>query len=82
MTKYFKQQIKKYKWLYLFLIPAVVLALMFSYLPMVGLLMAFKGEMDFVLNTPIEAFMQAEWTLEHFQKIFSDADILHYIVTR
>lgn len=80
MTKYFKQQIKKYKWLYLFLIPAVVLALMFSYFPMVGLLMAFKGEMDLVLLTPIEAFMQAEWTMEHFQKIFSDAEILHFIV--
>ena len=48
MKAYTKIQLKKYKGLYLFLIPGIVLALIFSYLPMVGLLIAFKDNINFI----------------------------------
>ena len=81
MKAYTKIQLKKYKGLYLFLIPGIVLALIFSYLPMVGLLIAFKDNINFIrYSNPLEAFANAQWTFEHFQKIFSDHDIYKYII--
>ncbi|MBQ8374056.1 MAG: sugar ABC transporter permease [Clostridia bacterium] len=80
MKKHEKVLFQRYKSLYLFLIPAVVLALVFSYLPMVGLLMGFKGEMLIGRYGPIEAFLRADWTFEHFIKIFSDPTIGKYIL--
>ena len=80
MDKHVKEQLKKYKTLYPFLIPAVVLALVFAYLPMVGLLIAFKDKINFVkYSNPLTAFSKAKWTFAHFEKIFSDADIGKYI---
>lgn len=80
MDKHVKEQLKKYKTLYPFLIPAVVLALIFAYLPMVGLLIAFKDKINFVkYSNPLTAFSKAKWTFAHFEKIFSDADIGKYI---
>lgn len=76
----FKEKWKQGKSLVPFVIPAVALALLFSYLPMVGLLIAFKDNINFIrYNNPIEAFMQATWTFDHFKKIFSDPEILKYI---
>lgn len=80
MKQHEKTLLKRYKTLYPFLIPAVLLALVFSYLPMVGLLIAFKDNLNFIkYSNPVEAFMHAEWTFDHFATIFSDADIGKYI---
>ncbi len=80
MQQHKKVLLKRYKTLYPFLIPAVLLALVFSYLPMAGLLIAFKDNLNFVrYSNPLEAFSHAEWTLKHFATIFSDADIGKYI---
>ena len=80
MQKHVKESFKKYAGLYPFLIPAVVLALLFSYLPMVGLLIAFKDQINFIrYDNPLDAFLNASWTFDHFIKIFSDAEIGKYI---
>lgn len=80
MKEHKKVLLKRYKTLYPFLIPAVLLAVVFSYLPMAGLLIAFKDNLNFVrYSDPLEAFSKAEWTLKHFVTIFSDADIVKYI---
>ncbi len=62
----------------LFVLPAALLTLIFSYLPMVGLLMAFKDYSLF--DSPIGPFISiftSEWVgMEHFRKIYSDPKFL------
>lgn len=70
---------KKYKSLIPFVIPAVLFALVFSYLPMVGILIAFKDHPNFLRYEVFEAFSKSKWTLANFEKLFSDPDILKYI---
>ena len=74
-----KHRIKKYRWLFLFLVPAVVFALLFSYLPMVGILVGFKDNLNLIRYSPLKAFAKADWTLEHFQRIFSSSEFLHIL---
>ena len=70
---------KKYKSLIPFVIPAVLFALVFSYLPMAGILIAFKDHPNFIRYDVFEAFAKSDWTLENFERLFSDPDILKYI---
>lgn len=78
---YLKKQLKKYGSLYPFLIPAMLLALVFSYLPMAGLVIAFKDNINFIrYDSPLEAFMNASWSFQHFRTIFSDPEIYKYII--
>ena len=70
---------KKYKTLIPFVIPAVLFALVFSYLPMTGILIAFKEHPNFIRYDVFEAFAKSDWTLENFERLFSDPDILKYI---
>mgnify|MGYP005886144719 CR=1 FL=1 len=71
--KNFGNATKKYGNLFIFYIPAVVLALVFSYLPMSGLIMAFKENPNLLgAASPVESILQAEWVgFENFIKIFS-----------
>lgn len=63
----FIKQLKKHRIFYLFLLPAVVMVFLFSYMPLWGILIAFK---DFKMARGI---MGSEWVgLEHFQKLFAD----------
>ena len=65
-SEFFKM-LKKHRMFYLFLLPAVVMVFLFSYMPFWGILIAFK---DFKLARGI---MGSEWVgLEHFRKLFSD----------
>jgi putative aldouronate transport system permease protein len=57
--------------LYLFLIPALLLVFVFSYLPMLGTVIAFKDYQIFAGKNPIDAIFQSKWVgFEHFNKIF------------
>ena len=61
------KRIKKHRMFYLFLIPAAVMVFLFSYMPMWGIIIAFK---DFKMARGI---MGSEWVgLKHFQKLFTD----------
>lgn len=81
MNYIIKKQLKKYKTLYLFLIPAVVIALLFSYLPMLGLIMAFFDNIKLLRFDPITAiFVKGEFVwFQHFVTIFSDGEIARII---
>lgn len=74
-----KKNFKKNKGLIPFVIPAVIFALVFSYLPMLGIVLAFKDQPNFILYEPIEAIIRSDWTMANFAKIFSDPDILRAI---
>ena len=73
-------RIKKHRSLIPFVIPAIVFALVFCYLPMIGILIAFKESPNFGRYDAFEAFSRAEWTMENFEKIFSDPEIMKYVV--
>lgn len=75
----FKDGVRKNKGLIPFIIPAMIFAVIFSYLPMIGILIAFKDNPNFGRYDVFEAFGRAEWTLDNFRILFSDAEILKYI---
>lgn len=61
------ENVKKNKMMYLFLLPAVLLTFVFSYMPMWGIIIAFK---DFKMARGI---WDSDWVgLYHFRKLFSD----------
>ena len=72
-------KLKKHRSLIPFVIPAVLFALVFSYLPMVGILIAFKDNPNFGRYPVFEAFSRADWTLDNFKILFSDPEILRYV---
>lgn len=62
---YFKQ----HYWLYLLLLPGLLYFIMFRYVPMGGLVMAFKN------YSPFKGLWGSEWVgFEHFAKFFSNQD--------
>ncbi len=66
-TGYLKKEIRKYLPFYLFLLPALILVILFCYMPMEGLMIAFK---DYKMARGIEG---SEWVgLQHFQALFAD----------
>lgn len=63
-----QSKLKKYLPYYLMLLPLVVFLIVFCYLPMGGVLMAFE---DF---RPARGLFRSEWVgLENFRKVFSDS---------
>ena len=74
-----RDKIAKHKHLIPFVIPAIVFALIFCYLPMAGIVIAFKDEPRFLRYDAFEALRRSEWTLDNFKMIFSDPEILRYI---
>ena len=74
-----QSRIKKHRSLIPFVIPAVAFAFVFCYLPMVGILIAFKDNPNFLRYEVFEAFSKSDWTMENFQKNFSDPEIMRYL---
>ena len=74
-----RDKIEKHKHLIPFVIPAILFALVFCYLPMAGIVIAFKDNPNFVRYDVFEALSRSDWTMENFEKIFSDPEILRYI---
>ncbi len=59
-----KKELKKYFPFYMFLLPAIILVILFCYMPMEGLMIAFK---DYKMARGIEG---SEWVgLKHFQAL-------------
>ncbi|MDO5400532.1 MAG: ABC transporter permease subunit [Eubacteriales bacterium] len=71
-------QMKRYGNLFPFFLPAAVFALIFAYVPMAGLVMAFKENPNLLgAGTAVEGILEADWVgLRNFQKIFSNPDFL------
>lgn len=67
-------QISRDRYKYLMLLPAIVLTIIFSYIPMYGLIMAFQNFNIF------KGYLGSEWVgLKHFIYIFSKSDFLDSI---
>ena len=59
----------------IFILPAVVLTLVFKYMPMGGVLIAFQD------YNPFQGILGSEWVgLEHFQRFMSSPDFQRYLV--
>ena len=73
------QKIKKHKHLIPFVIPAILFALVFCYLPMAGIVIAFKDNPNFVRYDVFDALSRSDWTMDNFRKIFSDPEIFRIV---
>lgn len=59
-------RIKKYKWLYVFLLPGLIILILFAYLPMAGMVMSFQK------YDPVSGFLGSEWVgFDNFIRMFS-----------
>lgn len=68
----FIRKIKRDKWLYIFLLPILIYYIVFCYLPMGGVLIAFQ---DFKFST---GFFHSEWVgLKHFQRMFGNGNFFN-----
>ncbi len=71
----FVRALKEYKWMYFMLIPGLLYYLCFKYLPMFGLMVAFK---DYSI---MKGFFGSDWVgFQHFREIFQSNDF--YILLR
>ncbi len=67
------KRIKKYRKLLWFLLPAALFTLVFSYLPMLGVLFAFKGpEFNLTKGDVLWNLSHGTWTFTNFLDIFVD----------
>ncbi len=75
----FRQQMKQNGNLFMFYIPAVIFAILFSYIPMLGLIMAFKENPNLLgSSSAIQGILDADWVgLENFVKIFSKQEVIN-----
>jgi len=66
--KYFWKKLKRDKYQYVMLLPAFLVTLIFAYIPMFGLIMAFQNFSIF------DGFLHSEWVgLDNFVKIFTQS---------
>lgn len=74
----FLRQLKQNGNLFLFYIPAVVFAVLFSYIPMLGLIMAFKENPNLMgSSSAVSAILEAKWVgFDNFIKIFSKPEVI------
>ena len=65
------KRILQNKWVYLFLLPGIAYLILFSYVPMYGLTLAFK---DFKISAGIFGSPWSDPLYEHFAKMFDQSD--------
>lgn len=64
-----------HKWLYILLIPGITYMLVFNYLPMFGIVIAFQNFRPFSSDSAIGAYLSSEWVgLANFKKFFMGYD--------
>ncbi|QYR23542.1 sugar ABC transporter permease [Paenibacillus sp. sptzw28] len=67
-------RLKRDKWMYLLLMPGILYFIIFKYVPMWGILLAFKN------YQPFTGFWKSEWVgLEHFQVFFQNPDFYNLL---
>lgn len=70
------KRIKKYRKLLWFILPAALFSLIFSYLPMIGTLFAFKGpEFDLTRGDVLFNLTHGSWTFDNFLHVFDDPSV-------
>lgn len=64
-----------HKWLYILLIPGLTYLIIFKYLPMLGIVIAFQNFRPFSADSAIGAYLTSEWVgFDNFRKFFSGYD--------
>lgn len=73
-----RYNLKKYAPLYLFFIPSILFVIIFKYVPMAGLVMAFKANPKMLAAaSPVQAILNAKWVgLDNFREMFSNPEII------
>lgn len=74
----FGKQMKLYGNLFWFYIPAVILVIIFNYIPMAGIIMAFKENPNLLgSENAIQGILDADWVwFDNFKKIFTNPEII------
>lgn len=76
----FRRDFKLNRGLYLFIVPAIILALIFNVLPMLGLVIAFKDYNIFLGDNAIDAIFKSPWVgLENFKNLFQSTDFFRVL---
>ncbi len=73
------KKLKKYKSIVWFLLPSIILTIVFSYIPMLGILISFKADFNLYIYNPVQAFLHSTWTLSNYGKIFTDLTFIESI---
>lgn len=69
------RKIRNDRYLYLLILPGFLYFLLYKYLPMLGLVMAFQD------YSPFLGFLESPWVgLKHFRTLFDDAEALQVII--
>jgi putative aldouronate transport system permease protein len=72
--------IKAHKWLYIMMIPGILYLLIFQYLPMGGLVMAFENFSPYNGNSAIDAILHSPFVgFDIFKKFFTGADFFRLL---
>lgn len=75
-----KHALQAHKWLYIMIVPGVIYMLVFSYLPMGGLIMAFQEFSPYNGDTMLGAFLHSPFVgLSVFQKFFTGPDFIRVL---
>lgn len=75
-----RAELKAHKWLYLMVIPGVIYLLLFHYLPMCGLVIAFQDFSPYNGNTAIQALTGSPFVgLKVFKKFFTGPDFFRLL---
>lgn len=65
----------RHKWLYIMLVPGLLYLLIFKYLPMFGIIIAFEDFRPYSADSAIGAYFTSEWVgLANFKKFFTGYD--------
>ncbi len=74
-TKQKIQYVKRNYDMYLLIIPALIYVLIFNYLPLGGIAIAFQDYNMFAADSPIQSIFASDWVgLKHFTKLFANDD--------
>ncbi len=75
--KSLRQELKNHLWLYLMVIPGILYMIIFNYIPMGGLVMAFQNFSPYNGDTIIGAFIHSPFVgLDNFKKFFTGPDFM------
>lgn len=71
------ERVKKHRRLLLFLLPAILVSFVFSYIPMLGILFAFKGpEFNLAKADVFYNLTHGSWTFQNFADIFQNISFI------
>lgn len=65
-------KIKKYASIFWFILPAMILAFLFGYVPLIFILAAFKSDFILAINSPLVELFRNNWSFVQFTKLFGD----------